>query len=149
MIYRNKNQIIFSTKFFLITSFVLSNSRKMLQNLYCRLLKTWEYVSLIVPRNDRLDNEVNEVNSRLIKMCQQQNIKIINCTDQIDPSKHLNESLFHINRYRAIKFVKNFKTFLCNLDWRDAVGISEGLDHYEGKIPDLSENGDEVSILFP
>ena len=92
-------------------------------------------------------------------MCQQRNIKIINHTVTIDPSKHLNESLFHLNRYRAIEFVNNFKKSLCNLDWRD-VGNSEGLDHYEANIPDsardmfhcdhnevLSENEDEVSIL--
>ena len=92
-------------------------------------------------------------------MCQQWNIKIINPTNTIDPSKHLNESLFHLNRYGAIEFVNNFKKGLCNLDWRD-VGNSEGLDHYEANIPDsvrdtfhcdhnevLSENGDEVSIL--
>ena len=28
-------------------------------------------------------------------MCQQRNIKIINHTDTIDPSKYLSESLFH------------------------------------------------------
>ena len=92
-------------------------------------------------------------------MCQQQNIKIINHTDTIDPSKHLNESLFRLNRYGAIEFANNFKKILCNLDWRD-VGNSEGLDHYEVNIPHsvrdtfqydhnevLSENGNEVSIL--
>ena len=42
-------------------------------------------------------------------MCQQRNIKIINHTDTIDPSKHLNESLFYLNRYVAIKFTKKFK----------------------------------------
>ena len=66
-------------------------------------------------------------------MCQQRNIKIINHTDTIDPSKHLNESLFHLNRYGATEFDNNFKTFLCNLDLHD-VGNSKGLDHYEVKI---------------
>ena len=63
-------------------------------------------------------------------MCQQQNIKIINHTDTINPSKHLNESLFHLNRYGGIEFADNFKKKLCNLDSRD-IGNSEGLDHYE------------------
>ena len=94
-----------------------------------------------------------------MNMCQQQNNKIINHTDTIDPWKHLNESLFHLNRCGAAEFANNFKKFLCNLDWRD-IGNSEGLDHYEANIPDsvrdtfhcdhnevLSENGDEVSIL--
>ena len=91
--------------------------------------------------------------------CQQRNIKIINHTNTIDLSKHLNESDFHLNRYGAIKVVKNFKKDLCNLDWWD-VGNIEGLDHYEANIPDfvrdmfhcdhnevLSENGNEVLIL--
>ena len=67
------------------------------------------YFSLIVPWNDHLNNNVNEVNSCLINMCQQRNIKIINHTDTIDPSKHVNESLFYWNRYEAIEFADNFK----------------------------------------
>ena len=74
------------------------------------------HVLLINPRNDHLNNKVNEVNNRLINMCQQRNIKIINHINTIDPSKHLNESLFHLNRYGAIEFVNNFKKGLCNLD---------------------------------
>ena len=75
------------------------------------------HVSLIVPQNDHLNNKVNEVNSRLINMCQQRNIKIINYSDTIGPSKHLNESLFHLNRYGAIEFANNFLKTLCNLDY--------------------------------
>ena len=92
-------------------------------------------------------------------MCQQRNIKIINHADTIDPSKHLNKSLFHLNKYGVTEFANNFKKILCKLDWRD-VSNSEWLDHYEVSIPDsvrdtfhydhnevLSKNGDEVSIL--
>ena len=67
------------------------------------------HVLLIVPQNDHLNNYVNDVNIRLINMCQQRNIKIINHTDRIDPSKHVNESLFYWNRYEAIEFADNFK----------------------------------------
>ena len=74
------------------------------------------HVSLIVLRNDHLNNKVNEVNSCLINMCQQRNIKIINHTDTIDSSKHLNESLFDLNRYGASEFANKFKKVLCNLD---------------------------------
>ena len=50
-------------------------------------------------------------------MCQQRNIKIIiNHTDTADPSKHLNESLFHLNIYGANEYANNFKKSLCNLD---------------------------------
>ena len=46
------------------------------------------HVSLIVPWNDNLNNKVNEVNNRLINMCEQRNIKIINHSDTIDRSRH-------------------------------------------------------------
>ena len=49
-------------------------------------------------------------------MCQQRNIKIINHADTIDPSKHLNKSLFHLNRYGAIEFANNSEKCSCNLD---------------------------------
>ena len=45
------------------------------------------YVSLIVPRNDNLNNKVSEVNSRLINMCQQRNVKTIGHTSTIDPAR--------------------------------------------------------------
>ena len=74
------------------------------------------HVSLIVPRNDHLNNNFNEVNSHLVNMCQQRNIKIINHTNTIGPSQHLNESLFNLNRYGPIEFAHNFKKNLCYLD---------------------------------
>ena len=74
------------------------------------------HVSLIVPRNDNSNNKVNEVNNRLINMCEQRNIKIINHSDTIDRSRHLNESHLHLNRYGTVEFAKNFQNFLCKLD---------------------------------
>ena len=74
------------------------------------------YVSLIVPRNDNLNNKVNEVNSRLTNMCNHRGFPVINHTKTIDPGNHLNESQLHLNRYSNIEFTKNFKKFLCNLD---------------------------------
>ena len=41
------------------------------------------HVSLIVPRNDNLNNKVKEVNNRLINMCEQRNIKIITTVTQL------------------------------------------------------------------
>ena len=70
------------------------------------------HVSLIAARSDHLNNKIIAVNNRLINMRQQRNIKIINHTNTIDPSKHLNESLFHLNRYGAVEFANNFKNFL-------------------------------------
>ena len=49
-------------------------------------------------------------------MCEQRNIKIINHSDTIDRSRHLNESDLHLNRYGTVEFAKNFKNLLCKLD---------------------------------
>ena len=48
-------------------------------------------------------------------MYQQRNVKIIDA-NTINPSKHLHESLFHLNRYGAIEFANNLKKTLRNLD---------------------------------
>ena len=74
------------------------------------------YVSLIVPRNDNLNNKVNEVNERLKNMCQHRGIEVINHSKTIIPGNHLNESQLHLNRYGNIGFTKNFKNFLWKLD---------------------------------
>ena len=73
------------------------------------------HISLIVPRFDNLNNKVNEVNNRLINMCQERNINFINHTNTIDPKRHLNESHLHLNRYGTNEFTKNFANFLCNM----------------------------------
>ena len=74
------------------------------------------HISVIVPRNDNLNNKANEVNSRLINMCRQRELQIINHSETIDPTKHLNESNLHLNRYGSNVFFNNFKKFLCGLN---------------------------------
>ena len=71
-------------------------------------------VSLIVPRNDNLNNKANEVNSRLIHMCAERNIPCIDHTNtnSIQPQNHLNESKLHFNRYGAIAFANSMSKFL-------------------------------------
>ena len=64
------------------------------------------HVSLIVPRNNNLNNKVSEVNSRLTNMCQQRNIKVISHTNTTDPPKHVNESQRHLDKYGTFEFVK-------------------------------------------
>ena len=56
-------------------------------------------MSLIVPRNDNINNKANEVNSRLIHMCAERNISYIDHTNSIQAKNHLNESKLHFNRY--------------------------------------------------
>ena len=55
-------------------------------------------VSLIVPRNDNLNNKASEVNCRLVHMCAERNIPYIDHTNSIQPENHLNESKLHFNR---------------------------------------------------
>ena len=74
------------------------------------------HVSLIVPRQDEFNNKANEVNLRLINMCDARNINCINHSNTIDPEKHLNESHLHLNKYGSINFSKNFASFLCSLE---------------------------------
>ena len=49
-------------------------------------------ISLIIPRNDGLNNKASEVNSRLIHMCAERNTHYIDHTNSIQPENHLNES---------------------------------------------------------
>ena len=73
------------------------------------------HVSLIVLRNDNMNNKVNEFNRRLTNMCQQPNIKVISHTNTTDPAKHLNERKLYLNKYGTIEFAENFKNFLYKL----------------------------------
>ena len=52
-------------------------------------------VSGIVPRLDELNNKENEVNWHLVLMCKEKNISFLPHDENIDPSKHLNESKLH------------------------------------------------------
>ena len=49
-------------------------------------------MSDIVPRLDDLNNKANEVNRRLVLMCEERNISFLSHEENIDPSQHLNES---------------------------------------------------------
>ena len=50
-----------------------------------------------VPRCDDLNNKAHEVNRRLVLMCKERNISFLSHDENIDPSKHLNESKLHLN----------------------------------------------------
>ena len=57
-------------------------------------------ISLIVPRKDNRNNKAQEVKSRLINMCGEQDITFIDRTDTIDTERHLNESKVQIRDKR-------------------------------------------------
>ena len=54
--------------------------------------------SLIAPRADNLNSKANEVNNRLVNMCNQRNVRFINHSDDIQPEKYANDSKVHLNR---------------------------------------------------
>ena len=73
-------------------------------------------VSGIVPRLDDLENKANEVNRRLILMCQERNISFLSHDESIDPSKHLNKSKLHLNSSGIKIFAENFCRFVVKLN---------------------------------
>ena len=73
-------------------------------------------VSGIVPRNDNLNNKATEVNSRLLLMCKKRKISFIAHSENIDSSKHLNESNLYLNHNGIKVFAKKFSVFLKRLN---------------------------------
>ena len=68
-------------------------------------------VSGIIPRNDNLDNKATEVNNRLLLMCTERKIPFIAHSENIDSSKHLNESKFHLNHNGIKGSAETFSVF--------------------------------------
>ena len=54
-------------------------------------------VSSIVPRKDKLNGKVEEVNSYLQRMCSNVNMLFIDNARAINPERHLNNSKLHLN----------------------------------------------------
>ena len=73
-------------------------------------------ISLIVPRNDELNNKAHEVNNRLVNMCKERNISYIDHSETISRDRHLNESNLHLNKYGTLEFAKRFSEYLCESD---------------------------------
>ena len=68
-------------------------------------------ISLIVPRNDNLNNKASEVNCRLVHMCAERNIPYIDHTNSIQPENHLNESKLHFIWYGITAFTNSISKF--------------------------------------
>ena len=73
-------------------------------------------VSGIVPSLDELNNKENEVNRRLVLMCEERNISFLAYDESTDPSKHLNESKLHLNSNGIKVFAENFSRLLAKLN---------------------------------
>ena len=70
----------------------------------------------IVPRNDSLNNKVTEVNNLLLLMCKERKIPFTAHSENIDSSKHLNESKLHLNHVGIKVFAENFSVVLKKLN---------------------------------
>ena len=73
-------------------------------------------VSGIVPRFDNLIYNATKVNNRLVLMCSERNVPFISHNENIDSSKHLNESKLHFNFNGLKVFAENFSAFLTKSD---------------------------------
>ena len=71
-------------------------------------------ISLIVPRKDSLNNKVQEVNSRLINICDECDITFVDHTDTIDIERYLNESKVHLSKSGTKNLLKMFTNFYCS-----------------------------------
>ena len=69
-------------------------------------------ISSIIPRNDKWNNKVFEVNSCLKKLCDDAKIDYLNSSININPRRHLNNSKLHLNTKGSGKLLQNFVTFI-------------------------------------
>ena len=69
-------------------------------------------ISSIIPRNDKWNSKVSELNSCLKKLCNDAKIDYLNSTINIDPPRHLNNSKLHLNNKGSGKLLQNFVTFI-------------------------------------
>ena len=72
------------------------------------------------PRLGNLDNKANEVNRHQLLMCKERNISFLSHDENIDPSKHLNESKLHLNSNGIKILAENFSRFLTKRNLRQS-----------------------------
>ena len=68
-------------------------------------------ISGIIPRNDKWNNKVCEVNSCLKSLCDEAKIDFIDNSKNINPRRHLNNSKLHLNTKGSGKLLQNFVNF--------------------------------------
>ena len=66
-------------------------------------------ISLTVPRNDSLNNKAQErlIKDRLINICCEHDITLVDRIDPIYIERHLNESKVHLNKSGTTECAKN------------------------------------------
>ena len=89
----------------------LVTSLKTNKNLINCLPLFWESMSWI-------NIKAKEINDRLVQMFQERDISFLSQAQNIDPSKHLNESKLDLNHSVIKVFAENFSRFLVKLNSR-------------------------------
>ena len=69
-------------------------------------------ISSIIPRNDKWNNKVFEVNSCLKKLCDDAKIDYLDSSININPRRHLNNSKLHLKNKGSGKLLQTFVTFI-------------------------------------
>ena len=69
-------------------------------------------ISSMIPRNDKWNNNVFEVNSCLKKLCNDAKTEYLDSGINIKPRRHLNNSKLHLNTKDSGKLPQNFVTFI-------------------------------------
>ena len=83
---------------------------------FAKSIKTDEnniVISSITPRKDRLNNKAKEVNHHLKEKCEANNLSLIE-HHNINPYRHINAKVLHLNNYGGNQLTKNFTRFIEN-----------------------------------
>ena len=67
----------------------------------------------IVPRKDRFNNKAKEVNENLKDKCEEHNLQLIQ-HHNINPFRHTNAKVLHLNNYGDKQLTRNFTSFIEN-----------------------------------
>ena len=92
----------------------IANTEKLIQLVKKKSPKTKLVISKIIIRKDRadLDKRIQEVNERLEKVCEVNQIGMINNSNLSD--SHLSKSKLHLSRYGSYVFANNILSSLNN-----------------------------------
>ena len=70
-------------------------------------------VSSIVSRKHRFNNKAKEVNENLKDKCEEHNLQLIQ-HHNINPFRHTNAKVLHLNNYGDKQLTRNFTSFIEN-----------------------------------
>ena len=94
---------------------ILDDTPEVISNLIIDTAKSPKtIISNIVPRGDKYKGKGGMLSKVINDACHEESIPVIN-HNNINPKRHINRSKLHFNNYGNSVYVKNIRTFLCNL----------------------------------